>query len=692
MAAKAGAGNPGTAPAEESSLAGGFNSAIKHIIHHRVGLELAARERPEAALKNFEVALALVPTYAEAWLHRGMILRQLGTLDQAYDSFAQAAILTPLYTAALENLASVGPAIGRPKSILTPWPARPAPNAVARVWHKVRGAVRIREPICYLPTDKPTEEAVRANLAADPTSASDAVTLGRIIGMDRRTEATCFFRYAHALAPWAGDPVLYLGTALGVGPDRIDEIKEAARTALRAGGTDRRLAPTALWQSLYLAEWKDYDRLYAATIESLEHEPASVPAFAALHLTEDVSLHAACAQAYHRVRAEPLAPLQRTARPPAEKRLTLGYLSADYRDHPGARLFTELFEIHDRARYRVFGFSTFRGEDSDIGQRVRASFDKIVDLDNLSDQGAAQEIATHGVDILIDVTGNAFNAQVTVLAARPAPIQVNYLAFPGPSGSTGIDYAVVDSTVVTPDQEKHYREALVFMPGCYQVNDRKRKIAGTTGSRAAYGLPPSGAVFCCFNEPRKITPEVFSIWMRILLRSPGSVLWLYTMHPMTIANLRREASARGVDPERLVFAGRIANDAHLARYRLADLFLDTAPYGAHTTASDALWGGCPVVTVLGKAFPGRVTASLLKAVNLPELITGSWQEYEDLAVKIAADPAAAARLRGHLEAGRGGFSLFDTPAFARHLERAYEYMWRRHVSGAAPGRFSVADL
>jgi predicted O-linked N-acetylglucosamine transferase (SPINDLY family) len=302
---------------------------------------------------------------------------------------------------------------------------------------------------------------------------------------------------------------------------------------------------------------------------------------------------------------------------------------------------------------------------------------------------AARRIHADGVDILVDLKGYTGNSRTPILALRPAPIQVNYLGYPGTMGAPFMDYILVDDFIVPPEQQPFFAERLVHLPGCYQVNDSRREIASRTPSRAECGLPDEGFVFCCFNNSYKITPEVFDVWMGLLKVVAGSVLWLLEGNRLVPENLRREAEARGVAAQRLVFAPRRPLAEHLARHRLAGLFLDTFPVNAHTTASDALWTGCPLLTIAGETFVSRVAGSLLRAIGLPELITAGLDAYRELALRLARDRDLLAELRARLEANLRSSPLFDAAKFARGIEKAYLTMWEIHTSGQRPRPFAV---
>jgi Glycosyl transferase family 41 len=324
--------------------------------------------------------------------------------------------------------------------------------------------------------------------------------------------------------------------------------------------------------------------------------------------------------------------------------------------------------------------------------RLIAAFDEFHDVRMQSDREVAELIRKREVDIAVDLKGLTQDSRPGILASRPAPVQVTYIGFPGTIGADFIDYVLADPTVLPFDQAPFYPEKIVHLPDCYQVNDRHRQITAAAPARTDAGLPERGFVFCCFNNNWKITPALFDVWMRLLRAVEGSVLWLIRDNEAAAANLRQQAAARGIDPARLVFADHVTLEAHLARHRLADLFLDTLPYNAHTTASDALWTGLPIVTCLGESFSGRVAASLLNTVGLSDLVTANLADYEALAMKLATDPSALGKVRARLAANRSTFPLFDTDRFRRHIEAAYTTMWEIHQRGEAPRSFGVEPI
>ena len=372
-------------------------------------------------------------------------------------------------------------------------------------------------------------------------------------------------------------------------------------------------------------------------------------------------------------------------------KLRIAYLSADFRSHPVASLMAELFEQHDRSRFEIIGVSFGVDDGSEMRKRLVAAFDEFHDVRRKSDKEVAKFLNDTHVDIAVIWTAIR-GSRPGIFAHRPAPIQVSYLGFPATMGADFIDYIIADAMVLPVEQQPYYTEKVVYLPDCYQVNDTKRKIAERTPTRQEMGLPEHAFVFCCFNNNWKITPAIFDVWMRLLHQVEGSVLWLLGDNEGAERNLRNEAQRRGIDPSRLVFAGRLPPAEHLARHRLADLFLDTLPYNAHTTASDALWVGLPVLTCKGEAFAGRVAASLLHAVGIPELITSNLEDYQTLALKLARDPALLAEIKAKLVRNRDTCPLFNTERFARHIEAAYTTMWETWQRGEVPKSFSVEPI
>jgi protein O-GlcNAc transferase len=370
-------------------------------------------------------------------------------------------------------------------------------------------------------------------------------------------------------------------------------------------------------------------------------------------------------------------------------KIRIGYFSADFHGHATAYLMAQLFELHDRSKFEIFGFSFGPPADDDMRRRLAAGFDQLIDVKDKSDKEIAELARNLQIDIGVDLKGFTDQSRSGIFAHRAAPIQVNYLGFPGTMGANYIDYIIADRTLIPPEEAEFYTEKIAYLPHSYQVNDRTRRISDRRFTREELGLPTDAFVFCCFNNSFKITPDVFDIWMRLLTKVDRSALWLLKTNASAVESLRAEAVRRGIESERLVFAEPIDLSDHLARHASADLFLDTFYCNAHTTASDALWAGMPVVTRLGHTFAGRVAASLLNAIGLPELVTRTSDEYEQLAFRLANDRDKLSLIRKRLADNRLTHPLFDTELFTRHIESAYEKMWERHRMNLKPDHLSV---
>jgi protein O-GlcNAc transferase len=387
----------------------------------------------------------------------------------------------------------------------------------------------------------------------------------------------------------------------------------------------------------------------------------------------------------------PLLGSHRAARPQpwSHDRLRLAYLSSDFRRHAVSFLAAELFEKHDRDRLEIIGISYGPDEASDFRKRLIAAFDRFHDVRRESDDDVARLMRRLEIDVAVDLTGLTALGRIGIFARRPAAIQIGWLGYPATSGTDAIDYVIGDRIALPFALQPFFSEKIVQLPESYFPRDTTQPIPATCPDRAGAGLPPDGFVFCCFSQCYKFTPGLFDIWMRLLRQVDGSVLWLAAAHPPAIANLRREAAARGVDPVRLVFAPQVDLPEHLARHHHAGLFLDTLPYNALTTAMDALWAGVPVITVLGNTFVGRGAASALSTIGLPELVARNLRDYEALALALARDPVRLKEIREKLLHNRARTPLFDTDRFRRHIETAYLTMWQHSRTGAAPSSFVV---
>ncbi len=504
----------------------------------------------------------------------------------------------------------------------------------------------------------------------------------------RLEEAAAEYEKAIGLRPEYAEARRNLGSLL-YRQGRVSEAIASLRTAVELNPGYEEAAALLEHQMRHMCEWKGLDALSGSLIRMVEQGSGKVNPFGFLCLESTASQQLLCARQWAAQNAQ-YASEGTPFSFQDDGRITVGYLSADFHEHATAHLISELFSLHDRKRFRIVGYSYGPDDGSAARERLKRSFDCFVDVRGESFVTSAARIRADGVQILVDLKGYTADARPKIMALRPAPIQVSYLGYPGTMGSDAIDYVIVDRIVVPVEEQTFFSEKLVHLPDCYQVNDATRRISERIPLRQECGLPESGFIFCCFNASYKITPKVFNVWTRLLKAVPGSVLLLLDSNPYATANLKREAEDRGVAAERLVFADHLPYADHLARFGVADLFLDTFPYNAHTLASDALWGGCPVVTCSGRTFPSRVAASLLHSVGLPELVCRSLADYEKLALALARDHGRLRGVRQKLRTIRLTAPVFDTRRFTRHLEAAFEIMWERYRRGKPVQRFAVS--
>jgi protein O-GlcNAc transferase len=443
---------------------------------------------------------------------------------------------------------------------------------------------------------------------------------------------------------------------------------------------------------LYCCDWRDY--VHAA--ETIKKEVAAgrraITPFKFLAVSDSSSDQLRCARIYCDHKFPTRKQWRVNSAGYRHDRIRVAYLSADFRNHAVAHLMMGLFENHDKSRFETIAVSYGPDSEDETRKRLKSAFGRFIDVSGQSDSQTAVLLRQLEIDIAVDLMGYTNYGRPGILALRPSPIQVAYLGYPGTMGADHIDYIIADPLVIPDDQHASYTEKVVYLPHSYMVNDSNLAVAESVPARLEAGLPETGFVFCCFNTCYKITPSVFDVWMRLLREIEGSVLWLAGSNPLAMRNLRRSAEMQGVDANRLVFARYTKLQNYLAQHRLADLFLDTGPFGAHSTAANALWGGLPVLTMLGSSFAGRVGGSLLKAVGLPELITEDLEGYRALALELARDENRLAAIKGTLAQNRRTFPLFDTARFRLDIESAYQTMWEREQRGEPPVGFAVEPV
>ncbi|MBO0718127.1 MAG: tetratricopeptide repeat protein, partial [Rhizobiales bacterium] len=657
------------------------------------GMALTAFGRTQEALESYNKALALQPDFPEALLNRGLIFHDLKEYGKALKNFDKALALRRGYPDAWFNRGNTLLDMGRCEEAVASYqralavdPARPP--ILNNLGNALFELNRFDEAIA----------SYGKALALAPDYADALNNRGRAFyNVKRYDEALADFDRAIAIAPTHVEALNNRGNVFR----DLRRYQEAGADFERALALvpEHRYAFGGLADAaLKICDWPRMESIGREMAARINAKGSIVPPLTLLGYSSDPKLQLRCARAYieHLVPAAapgaPAEPKPFKRWPRRSEKLRIAYLSSDFFAHATAFLMAELFEIHDRSRFDVMGVSFSRDDASDMRGRLIAAFDEFHDVRMQSDREVAELLRKREVDIAVDLKGLTQDSRPGILASRPAPVQVTYIGFPGTMGADFIDYVLADPTVLPFDQQPFYPEKIVQLPDCYQVNDRHRQMAATAPARASAGLPERGFVFCCFNNNWKITPALFDVWMRLLGAVEGSVLWLIRDNEAAATNLRQQAAARGIDPRRLVFADHVTLEEHLARHRLADLFLDTLPYNAHTTASDALWTGLPIITCLGESFSGRVAASLLHAVGLADLVTTNLADYEALARKLATNPSELGKVRGCLAVNRPTFPLFDTDRFRRHIEAAYTTMWDIHQRGETPRSFRVDPI
>jgi protein O-GlcNAc transferase len=646
------------------------------------GIALSGLGRQEEALAALDGVVRARPDDSKAWSNRGSIRHRLGRTEEALADFERALALDGGNLDALNNRGLSLQALRRPVEALASFDAMLVRAPDYPEGRNNRGLV--------LRALGRTEEALAEFdnvVAAQPDHAgawvNRAALLWRLEKLDEALES--------------------YGRALAINPDLLEALESRAnllwtrKQALAPAIADLERAASIAPDHAYLrgallhlkmhaGDWRNFAADKAALDAAVRAGKPAVLPYVYQGLSDSPADLLTCARIYT-AREYPAAARRMAIGPRKPGRIRIGYVCGEFRAQATMYLAAGLFEQHDRSRFEIIAFDNGRDDGSAMRARVMASFDKFISIAQLSDADAAAVIRAEEVDILVNLNGYFGSMRMGVFALSPAPIQVNYLGFPGTLGADYMDYIIADGTVIPDGEDRFFAEKVVRLPGSYQINDSKRTVVGAT-RRAEHGLPENAFVFCHFNYGYKILPDHFALWLRLLKQTPGSVLWLLSGDPLLTQNLKAEAGRQAVDPQRLIFAPPLPLEAHLARMALGDLFLDSLPYNAHTTASDALWAGLPLLTCRGAAFAGRVAASLLQAMALPELVTENLADYESLALTLAREPALLKIYRDRLLENWRSAPLFDTIRTTRHIEAAYDAMMERR--GEAPQGFAVS--
>lgn len=686
---------------------------------HSMGVICYQAGRLMEAERLIADAIAVKPEAHDAIYNRACLLAKLDRIEEALGAFETAIALKPDYLEALVNRGSLLARMGRPSEALECFDrVLSFRSDIAEIWSNRAGA------LLSLARLEEAADAARQALTIKPGYADAWKIYGNALAELRRYgEAQAALEKACTLASGDSDVWLRHGSvlqnlrrlgeaqaaydrAISLAPDNfparaaranlffeVERFEEAAAdyAAIESGDPNRPsyISGYLAFCRLKVCDWQGLDEARAGIAAGVREglfviDPMGHSAFSS---SAESQLH--CARIWTREKFPPIGAPYWTAPQYQHERIRIAYVSSDFRTHAVASLIAGVIDRHDRTKFEVTGVSYGVNDKSTMRTRLEQAFERFIDIRDMEDADVLAKLKELEIDIAVDLTGYTGVSRTGLFARRIAPVQVNYLGFPSTMGAGYMDYIIGDRTVIPPEDVDHYDEKVVWLPDQYQANDRKRAIAPRIPSRAEEGLPEKGFVFCCFNNNHKITPEMFSIWMRLLAQTEGSVLWLYQDNSAAARNLRREAEARGISGSRLIFASRVEPMDHLARHALADLFLDTLPYNAHTTASDALWAGVPLVTSPGTAFPGRVAKSLVTAAGLPELAAPALEAYEALALTLARDPKKLGAIKDKILRNRDSCPLFDTAKITRYLEAAYLRMHERHIAGEPPAGFAV---
>jgi len=645
------------------------------------GNALQQERRFEEAIAAYDLALRLKPDFMEAHNNRGNALKSLGRLEEALAAYDMVIRLAPDLAIAHFNRGFTLKDMHRLEESIASYDEAIRLKPDLAEAHLNRGNV-LRSLKSLEAAIASYDRALRIRPDYADVHSNRGFALQELGLLD---EAVAAYDRAIRLSPGSVGAYNNRGSALQEMQRPVEAIESYAM-ALRLKPDFGGALVQMLHQKALICDWDISAE--AIDFRSLDAAGVAIPPTHMLALRDDPALHLDLARAWANSQATLSAPAVLKAAPQSGK-LRIGYFSADYYDHATMFLMARLFELHDKDQFEIHAFSYGPDRQDGMRRRLVEAVDHFHDVRTMSDPDVAQLARRSGIDVAVDLKGYTLGTRSSIFAYRAAPVQISYLGYPGSMGADFIDYIIADGVLVPPESRQFYSEKVIYLPHSYQVNDDQRLVPTGVCERSAFGLPAEGFVFCCFNNNYKIHAPEFDIWMRLLRQVEGSVLWLFEANEWAKANLRKEAAVRGVDPDRLVFAPKVSQGEHLARHACADLFLDTFNYNAHTTTSDALWSGLPIVTRAGKSFAARVAASLLGAIGLPELVTETEADYQGLALGLATDPARLLAIKAKLAANRLTAPLFDSRRFARDIEAAYVLAYRRAQNGLLPDHIQV---
>jgi predicted O-linked N-acetylglucosamine transferase (SPINDLY family) len=651
--------------------------------HSNKGAALRVQGLHAEALASFDRAIGLSPGDAMAHMNRGLSMLDLHRFEEALASSLKAASLKADYVEAHLNCGVAHEALRQFELALeSAERSLTLDPALAKGWNNRGNALRA---LYHLGE---AELSYRHAIALNPSYSEAHYNLGNVLGDALQHQAAlASFDQAIALNPGLADAHHGRGLEL-IELKRQDEALTSFTQVADLCPNYAELPGIDLLTRLSIAQWDGCDKRLQELPERLGRGELAYAPLVVTVASSSPSAQQQAAMLWIKHKFPPLSwPLLSRPRIAGAK-IRVAYFSADFGEHPVSYLMAEVFELHDRSQFELYAFALGPRKADGMTRRIAANFDEFIEVGQASDREIAQHARNLAIDIAIDLGGHTLHGRTGIFAQRAAPIQASYVGYLGTTGATYYDYLLADDCLIPEQHQAHYCEKILYLPS-YQANDRQRTIADHRFIRSELGLPATGFVYCCFNNNFKLSPSTFDGWMRILAAVEGSVLMLYADNAFVAANLKKEASARQIAPERLIFVDRMPRPLYLARYRVADLFLDTLPYNAGTTASDALWAGLPVLTCRGESFSSRMATSLLTAIRLPELITENQADFEALAIELAQQPQRLHALRDRLAAHRLKAPLFDTPAFTRSLESGFVQMLERHWASLPPEHIRV---
>ena len=638
----------------------------------------------EQCIELLTQALEVKTNYAPAYFNLGIALYELRKFDEAIQYYKKAITINPNYIAAHHALAKALKRTNQFEAAIAYYDRAISLNPLDADAYLNKGAA--------LQELKSLDEALKSYdraIILNPGDAGAHHNRGAALqGLGRLDEALDSYDKAISLSPDDANAYVNRGAILK-DLSRLNEALISYKRAIQLKPEMDYLLGNLIYTKMHLCDWDSLDILINELIEkTLQHQKTSVP-FTTLALIDHPELQKCSAETFIKSNQPINQILPLISKYPAHQKIRIGYFSADFHNHATMHLMAEMFEYHDKSKFELIAFSFGPDQWDEWRQKAISSFDQFLDVRTKSDIEITSIARKLKIDIAVDLKGFTANERKSIFAHRAAPIQVNYLGYPGTMGAEYIDYIIADTVLIPEDKQQHYSEKIVYLPDSYQVNVKGRLISNKSFSRKEAGLPNDAFVFCSFNNNYKITPATFDRWMRILQAVEGSVLWIFKTNDTATENLKNEAELRGINKNRLVFASFVPVEEHLKRIQLADLFLDTLPYNAHTTGSDALRVGLPILTLMGESFASRVAASLLNAVGLPELITTNQNAYESLAIELATQPNKLGAIRNKLVNNLPSSPLFNPKLFTEHLESAYQVMYQRYQDDLPPDHIKI---